>query len=98
MPRSTRLRQAPAAGEAQVIGIVRFSESKQYHHRRFRPIWSEDRSKHRIKEGGHHDWNGEEPMYAWYVDNVQPFSEPVPAGEKCLWGYRRPRTLEVTLM
>jgi hypothetical protein len=92
----------PAEGQAQVIGIVRFSESKQYHHRRFRPIWSEDRSKHRIKEGGHHDWNGEEPMYAWYVDNVQPLSKPVPAGEynkvRDQWGYRRPRTLDLATL
>ena len=64
-----------------------------------KPRWSEDRSKHRIKEGGHHDWNGEEPMYAWYVGNVLPLSKPVPAGEynkvRDQWGYRRPRTLDL---
>ena len=89
---------------AQVIGIVRFSSSEQYANKptsRYQwhmPSWNKHRSKHRIKEGGHYDWNRKDAMYAWHVDNVQPFSEPVPAGEKCLWGYRRHRTLEVTLM
>ena len=107
----------PAEGQAQVIGIVRFSRSEEYArahrydgHRRYSrgdqlvprnmpPRWSQHRSLHRIKEGGHHDWNGEEPMYAWYVDNVQPLSKPVPAGEynkvRDQWGYRRPRTLDL---
>ena len=94
----------PPPSVAQVIGIVRFSSSEQYANKptsRYQwhmPSWNKHRSKHRIKEGGHYDWNRKDAMYAWYVDNVQPFSEPVPAGEKCLWGYRRPRTLEVTLM
>ena len=89
---------------AQVIGIVRFSSSEQYANKptsRYQwhmPSWNKHRSKHRIKEGGHYDWNRKDAMYAWHVDNVQPFSEPVPAGEKGLWGYRRHRTLEVTLM
>ena len=89
---------------AQVIGIVRFSSSEQYANKPtskyqwHMPSWSKHRSKHRIKEGGHYDWNRKDAMYAWHVDNVQPFSEPVPAGEKGLWGYRRHRTLEVTLM
>ena len=89
---------------AQVIGIVRFSSSEQYANKptsRYQwhmPSWNKHRSKHRIKEGGHYDWNRKDAMYAWHVDNVQSFSEPVPAGEKCLWGYRRHRTLEVTLM
>ena len=89
---------------AQVIGIVRFSSSEQYANKptsRYQwhmPSWNKHRSKHRIKEGGHYDWNRKDAMYAWHVDNVQPFSEPVPAGEKDQWGYRRPRTLEVTLM
>jgi len=94
----------PPPSVAQVIGIVRFSSSEQYanmptsKYQWHMPSWNKHRSKHRIKEGGHYDWNRKDAMYAWYVDNVQPFSEPVPAGEKCLWGYRRPRTLEVTLM
>ena len=94
----------PPPSVAQVIGIVRFSSSEQYanmptsKYQWHMPSWIKHRSKHRIKEGGHYDWNRKDAMYAWYVDNVQPFSEPVPAGEKCLWGYRRPRTLEVTLM
>ena len=94
----------PPPSVAQVIGIVRFSSSEQYANKptsRYQwhmPSWNKHRSKHRIKEGGHYDWNRKDAMYAWHVDNVQPFSEPVPAGEKCLWGYRRHRTLEVTLM
>ena len=94
----------PPPSVAQVIGIVRFSSSEQYanmptsKYQWHMPSWNKHRSKHRIEEGGHYDWNRKDPRYAWYVDNVQPFSEPVPAGEKCLWGYRRPRTLEVTLM
>ena len=94
----------PPPSVAQVIGIVRFSSSEQYanmptsKYQCHMPSWNKHRSKHRIEEGGHYDWNRKDPRYAWYVDNVQPFSEPVPAGEKCLWGYRRPRTLEVTLM
>ena len=99
----------PPPSVAQVIGIVRFSSSEQYanmyrskkHPSKYQchmPSWNKHRSKHRIEEGGHYDWNRKDARYAWYVDNVQPFSEPVPAGEKCLWGYRRPRTLEVTLM
>ena len=94
----------PPPSVAQVIGIVRFSSSEQYANKptsRYQwhmPSWNKHRSKHRIKEGGHYDWNRKDAMYAWHVDNVQSFSEPVPAGEKCLWGYRRPRTLEVTLM
>ena len=94
----------PPPSVAQVIGIVRFSSSEQYanmptsKYQCHMPSWNKHRSKHRIEEGGHYDWNRKDARYAWYVDNVQPFSEPVPAGEKCLWGYRRPRTLEVTLM
>ena len=94
----------PPPSVAQVIGIVRFSSSEQYanmptsKYQYHMPSWNKHRSKHRIEEGGHYDWNRKDARYAWYVDNVQPFSEPVPAGEKCLWGYRRPRTLEVTLM
>ena len=94
----------PPPSVAQVIGIVRFSSSEQYANKptsRYQwhmPSWNKHRSKHRIKEGGHYDWNRKDAMYAWHVDNVQPFSEPVPAGEKDQWGYRRPRTLEVTLM
>ena len=63
----------PAEGQAQVIGIVRFSRSEEYArahrydgHRRYSrgdqlvprnmpPRWSQHRSLHRIKEGGHHD-------------------------------------------
>ena len=94
----------PPPSVAQVIGIVRFSSSEQYanmptsKYQWHMPSWNKHRSKHRIEEGGHYDWNRKDARYAWYVDNVQPFSEPVPAGEKCLWGYRRHRTLEVTLM
>ena len=94
----------PPPSVAQVIGIVRFSSSEQYANKptsRYQwhmPSWNKHRSKHRIKEGGHYDWNRKDAMYAWHVDNVQSFSEPVPAGEKCLWGYRKHRTLEVTLM
>ena len=36
-------------------------------------------------------------MYAWHVDEVQRFSQPVPAGQKSQIGYRTPRTLEVKL-
>ena len=94
----------PPPSVAQVIGIVRFSSSEQYanmptsKYQCHMPSWNKHRSKHRIEEGGHYDWNRKDPRYAWYVDNVQPFSEPVPASEKDLWGFRRPRTLEVTLM
>ena len=52
----------------------------------------------KVQEAAHHDWNRKDLMYVWYVDNVQPFSEPVSVGKKDQWGYRRPRTLEVTLM
>jgi len=30
-------------------------------------------------------------MYAWHVDEVQRFSQPVPAGQKSQTGYRTPR-------
>ena len=98
----------PPPSVAQVIGIVRFSSSEQYANMPFSkyqchmPSWNKHRSKHRIEEGGHYDWNRKDARYAWYVDNVQPLSKPVPAGEynkvRDQWGYRRPRTLDLATL
>lgn len=60
--------------------------------------WQGDRQRHRIAEGSsRYDWDGSGDMYAWHVDEVQRFSQPVPAGQKSQIGYRTPRTLEVKL-
>ncbi len=85
----------PPPQHAQVVGTVAFSSSRPYANI---SEWQGDRQRHRIAEGSsRYDWDGSGDMYAWHVDEVQRFSQPVPAGQKSQIGYRTPRTLEVKL-
>lgn len=84
----------PPPEHAQVIGTVSFASSEPYANQ---SSWRKGRSKHRIKEGGRYDWNGEGEMYAWHVDKLQRFSTPVSAGAKSQIRYTTPCPLEVIL-
>ena len=82
----------PAPKRAQVIGTVTFDECSEY---TSLDAFKEDAKRHRVLPNSKHDWDGKSKCFAWTVEDASYFVTPLPAVGHNMYGFQKPKTLEV---
>ena len=82
----------PPPKAAQVVGAVTYKACPEYTDKaEFRA----EQQRHRILPGSSKDWDDDLKRFAWEVESVRRFLNPVPSEGHNMYGYQKAKTLEV---